>query len=244
MLFASKIICILFLLLTADWLKAKEEVPYDFTWLDSEKKIFVIQNKIYEKELSFYVDLAAGDHSHSNFQSSIVFQSRLGMFITENWGFEFFYSVINNRNNEAVNALKNIRETKSGDGNIINPFVRQINKYYGVALVYSPFYAKVSAWSSTYYFDLNLAFGLEKIIGASNIDDFMTIPPDPSNRFNPESYFGPLIRAELRFYVTRRFTISPTFSQSWFTAELPTTPARPTGTVSYSEITLSFGVNL
>ncbi len=42
----------------AFYAEATEKDLYNFKWLDPDKSVYVLQNKVYKKEKSFYTDLS------------------------------------------------------------------------------------------------------------------------------------------------------------------------------------------
>src|SRR5665648_1174878 len=49
---------------------AGEESLYDFLWLDPDKKVYVLQNKLYKKEHSLYFDVGYLTNYTSKFQDT------------------------------------------------------------------------------------------------------------------------------------------------------------------------------
>jgi hypothetical protein len=45
------------LALSFNKLKANEKDLYDFMWLDPDKKVYVLQNKVHKKERTIYINL-------------------------------------------------------------------------------------------------------------------------------------------------------------------------------------------
>src|SRR6476660_9546234 len=78
---------------------AGEKSLYDFLWLDPDKKVYVLQNKLYKKEHTAYIDLGYISNFTSKFQDTYGFTGRVGYYVHEEWAFEGFYNGYQNRNN-------------------------------------------------------------------------------------------------------------------------------------------------
>ena len=80
---------------------AGEKDLYDFLWLDPDKSVYVLQNKIYEKDKSIYLDLGFGSSLTSTFQDTYTGQIKLGYYFHEEWAVEFNYMQYSNQDNAA-----------------------------------------------------------------------------------------------------------------------------------------------
>ena len=99
--------------------QADEKDLYDFLWLDPDKSVYVLQNKVFDKEHSFYLNAGYLRSSSADFQKTNGFGARAGFFIREDWGIEAFYHSLSNSEDE---AFENIRQV-----NNVVPFVRRVN---------------------------------------------------------------------------------------------------------------------
>ena len=195
--------------LTSLPLLAGEESLYDFNWLDPDKKVYVLQNKIYEKKNTFYLNIGYGYATSSDFQSANNIQLKAGYFFAEEWGIELIYSSISNSAND---TLENI----SSDSSAV-PFIRRHDGYYGAMAVFSPFYAKINTFNKIFYFDLNFGLGLMSITGESNRQSFLD--KDATLPFTSESYMGVSYKIEARAYITRNWNINLTLLNTTFKAD-------------------------
>jgi len=82
--------CGLFIIITLGQVKAGEESLYDFLWLDPDKKVYVLQNKLYKKEHSFFFDAGYLLNFTSKFQETSGFKINGGFYFHEEWGIELF----------------------------------------------------------------------------------------------------------------------------------------------------------
>ena len=72
--------------LSAQALRADEKDLYDFLWLDPDKKVYVLQNKVHKKEHTVYANVGIGTGLSSDFQDTSMFHANAGFFFTEEWG--------------------------------------------------------------------------------------------------------------------------------------------------------------
>ena len=72
-----------FLLLLAPGIHADQNDLYKFLWLDADKKVYVLQNKVYEKRRTAYFNLGYIADISSNYESLSGFQGALGYFFAE-----------------------------------------------------------------------------------------------------------------------------------------------------------------
>ena len=84
---------------------AGEKSLYDFLWLDPDKKVYVLQNKLYKKENTFYLDIGYLSNFTSKFQDTNGFNLKTGYYFHEEWGLEFFYNNYVNSNNDDYNNV-------------------------------------------------------------------------------------------------------------------------------------------
>jgi len=70
--------------------QAGEKSLYDFLWLDPDKKVYVLQNKLYKKEHSFFFDAGYLLNFTSKFQETSGFKINGGFYFHEEWGIELF----------------------------------------------------------------------------------------------------------------------------------------------------------
>ena len=131
-----RIVGILFSLFISLNTIAGENDLYDFLWLDPDKSVYVLQNKIYPKDKSFYVDLGFVSNITSTFQDSNGGALRAGYHFHEEWAVEFGHIQYSNSDNNALDAV----EFTTGS----TPFVRKPVSSTSLFLIYSPSYGKIN----------------------------------------------------------------------------------------------------
>ena len=65
--------------------QAGENDLYDFLWLDPDKSVYVLQNKIYPKDNSFYLDISYGTGLSGDFQDTNGAGIKGGYYFAEEW---------------------------------------------------------------------------------------------------------------------------------------------------------------
>lgn len=193
---------------------AGEKSLYDFLWLDPDKKVYVLQNKLYKKENSFYFDLGYIANQTSKFQDTNGFSFKGGYYFHEEWGVELFYQQYSNSNNDDFRNVKLINEAV--------PFVRRLDSTYGAALIYSPFYGKINTFNKIYYFDWSFGAGYAKINANSNIKS-VRIDNAP-NKYEKETYNGGVLKTKVKFHVTENVHLGLEYMNTYYMAPGPKDP--------------------
>jgi hypothetical protein len=67
---------------------ASEKSVYDFSWLDKDKEIYVLQNRRYRKAGTVYLGLTGKKTISGAFIDSYGGTARGGFFFSEDWGIE------------------------------------------------------------------------------------------------------------------------------------------------------------
>src|SRR5665648_749616 len=97
-----------------------EESLYDFLWLDPDKKVYVLQNKLYKKEHSLYFDVGYLTNYTSKFQDTAGYALKGGYYFHEEWGAELFFNQYSNKDNDAFRDVQLV--------NTAVPFIRRPQK--------------------------------------------------------------------------------------------------------------------
>lgn len=193
---------------------AGEESLYDFLWLDPDKKVYVLQNKLYKKEHSFYFDLGYISNYTSKFQDTAGFAGKLGYYFHEEWGVELFYNQYTNKNND---DYRNVQI------NQVEPFIRRLNSSYGAALIYSPFYGKINTFNKIFYFDWSFGAGYAQINAESNMKT-VRAGSNIKSSYDSETYTGGLLKTKLKFHVTENVHLGLEYMNTYYMAPGPKNP--------------------
>ena len=193
---------------------AGESDLYDFLWLDPDKKVYVLQNKVYKRKGKKYADLGFIKGLSSNFQTTYGTHLKFGYYIFEDWAIEGIYNKYTNSDNEALKNLKQINNTV--------PFIRKFKDSYGLAANWSPFYGKINTFNKIFYFDWSFGFGVLKLNTESNVDTALNPNEDG---FKKESYTGGLIKTGLRFHINKNIHLGLDYQNTLYKAKNPGAPA-------------------
>lgn len=174
-----------------------EKDLYDFLWLDPDKKVYVLQNKVHKKEHTVYANLGAGLGLSSTFQDTSLYHGNVGYYLTEEWALEGLYTSYGNKDNEALDNLKRL------NGSI--PFIRKTKSNYGVIAKWSPFYGKINTFNKIFYFDWSFGLGLGKLETESNAKSVSN--PAQANTYTAESYTSVIGKTELTFHASKNIHI-------------------------------------
>lgn len=193
---------------------AGEESLYDFLWLDPDKKVYVLQNKLFKKEHSVYMDLGYISNFTSKFQDTNGLAFKTGYYIHEEWGLEVFYHNYSNRNNDDFRNVQLINEAE--------PFIRRITSSLGAAVIWSPFYGKVNTFNHIYYFDWSFGVGYAAIEAESNIK---TVRQDNvPNRYDKERYSGAILKTKFKLHLKENLHLGVEYMNTYYSAPGPQNP--------------------
>lgn len=212
---------------------AGENDLYDFLWLDPDKSVYVLQNKIYPKDKSFYLDLGYATSLTSTFQDTQGTQLKFGYFFHEEWAVEGMLMQYSNNDNA------NFDNVKSVNGQI--PFVRRPISSQSVFLIYSPFYGKINTFNKIFYFDWSFGLGTGAYRLESNLDT--VISDNAANRYTSETVTPVQLKTTLKFHLNKNMHLGVEFLSTNF--EVQTDPKNPgkKGWKRNNDLIFSLGVS-
>jgi outer membrane beta-barrel protein len=212
------LILTLALLLAAPFkLHAAEDDLYDFLWLDPDKSVYVLQNKVHKKAGSTYVQLGYLMGLTNEYQDVAGVQLATGHYFNEEWALELVYNLYNNDDNEAMQNLRTI------NGSV--PFVRKVEKVYGAMAVWAPFYGKINTFNKIIYFDWSFGAGPGLVQTESNALSVAT--PSSADVYRDEKNFALLTKTNLRIHASKRVHLDLQYFRVQYRAPGPTLPSRP-----------------
>lgn len=214
MLKLSLLLTALAALIVTKKVHAGEKSLYDFLWLDPDKKVYVLQNKIYKKEKTFYGDLGYLSNFTSKFQDTRGVAGRVGYFFDEDWGVELYYNQYMNSDNE---DWRNVRKINSAD-----PFVRRFKNTMGAMAIWSPFYGKINTFNQIFYLDWQFGLGLGKISAESNKSTVANQTLD--SVYESESYTAVVWKTQLKFHLKENIHLGVEWMQHHYSAPGPKPP--------------------
>lgn len=210
MLKISTLVFVLMLILINE-VKAGEESLYDFLWLDPDKKVYVLQNKLFKKEKTFYFDVGYISNITSKFQDTNGYSLKGGYYFHEEWGVEGFYNSYNNKKND---DFRNVSLVNSAE-----PFVRRLNSTYGAAIIYSPFYGKINTFNTIYYFDWSFGAGYTQLNTESNVKTVTR-----GGGYQKEVYNGALLKTKLTLHLQENIHVGLEYMNTYYRAPGPKNP--------------------
>ncbi len=214
---------------------ASEKDLYDFMWLDPDKKVYVLQNKVHKKDKSIYFNLGYGTGLSSTFQDTSMLHANTGYYITEEWAIEGLYTKYSNSDNDNFTNIKKV--------NGVVPFLRRPLSNYGVIGKWSPFYGKINTFNKIFYFDWSFGAGLGKINNESNATTVAVT--STANRYNKESATSIIFKTQLQFHATENIHVGFDAIMNNYKAPGPTINGRAgTSTMrSTWDALITFGVS-
>lgn len=193
------LIPLLFLSLAQNFAFAAEGDTYNFSWLDPDKEVYVLQNRKFRKNGRAYINAGGGITTSGAFVSAKNIQGRAGYFFKEEWGFEFLYSMNSGEENETAKSVRN----EGSSGSV--PFRRIVDKYYGAMILWSPFYSKINTFNTVVYVDWIFGLGYASLTETNNRDEFVT----GATSATPiqESHGGLMWQAAMKFYLNENWDV-------------------------------------
>lgn len=168
---------------------------YNFSWLDPDKKVYVLQNRKYRKKGHVGIFAAGGMNLNNPYRTEWLGVPRAAYWFSEQFGFEVFYAYVNNSDNATMTSLKTASDTL--------PFVRENQGYYGGLLTWTPWYAKINFFNKILYFDWFLDLGMGQVTTALDLNTKSYNPPNLKTENIMAYYFG----TGQNFFVTRDFSV-------------------------------------
>ena len=223
----------LFVFFPVKELLAGEKNLYDFEWLDPDKIVYVLQNKVFEKRNTFFLNVGYGQSISSSFQDAINYQVKTGYFFLEDWGIELIYSSINNSNSKTFDNID--AESKT------IPLIRRFTSYYGGMFIFSPFYGKINTFNQIFYYDWNFGIGAVQTIGDNNIPSFLG--EEPTNKYYSDNMIGYVAKMALRFYLTELINFNIDLIRVYHNVDSALNPGENL-LLDYTDLVFSLGISI
>jgi len=186
----------LLLLLTTAVAVSSEKSVYDFSWLDKDKEIYVLQNRKFRKAKTMHVGGTLGRSLSGAFNDRISGSVYGGFFFTEDFGLELSYTKASNSTNDTHDAVK-----KAG----AVAFYRQIDSELTAHFVWAPFYSKINTFNKIVYYDWLFGFGGSTISTEDNRNEFNENASN-ANELTTESTFAVTWFTGFRFYINQNWS--------------------------------------
>lgn len=174
---------------------AAESNVYDFSWLDQEKEVYVLQNRKFRKKGTLYLGGTYGRSVSGAFVDSSEYNLIAGFFFSEDWGIELSYTGAQGSKNKTYDAV-------SAQGSVA--FFRQIETATSAMLMWSPFYSKINTFNKIFYYDWMFGLGFANVSTSDNRKEFSG--GSDSNQLVEEDLSGVAWMTALRFYITQHWS--------------------------------------
>lgn len=174
---------------------AAEDSIYDFEWMDQDKEIYVLQNRLYQKQSKFQFTLLGSKTMSDKFIDGYSGILKAAFYLNEDWGIELLGGLGFGSENPTAGMIRE-------QGTV--PFYRKLETFFGANIIWSPFYGKFNAFNQIYYLDWFISAGLVSVSSSDNRKEFDTIP-DRSK--TTESSLGLDWSTGLLFYLSQSWMI-------------------------------------
>ena len=181
----------LIVLLCSTIVFAAEDSMYNFSWLDKDKEVYVLQNRKFRKKGSVYVGGTYGRSLSGAFIDSSEVNMIAGFFFNENWGIELSYTNADGSENKTSDSVKSQGA---------KPFYRKIDTASSAMLMWSPFYSKINTFNKIFYYDWMFGLGMANVNTIDNRNIF--VGGSQANVETEESLSGLTWMTALRFYIS------------------------------------------
>ena len=185
------------MLIISPMVLGNEKSFYNFSWLDNDKEIYVLQNRKFRKDGSIYIGATGAYNLSQDFLDAYGGTIRAGYFFSEDWGIEFLYGKNTNKENDSAKGVKE-------QGTV--PFYRQIDTFTGAMIMWSPFYSKINTFNKIFYFDWMFGVGAGNITTKDNRNKFDTTSPN-HNELTGENNMGVIWNTGFRFYLNEDWSL-------------------------------------
>jgi outer membrane beta-barrel protein len=230
----QNILWLLATLLLSGTVLADEKSLYEFSWLDKDKEIYVLQNRKFRKDGKVYIGGTLGKTLNGAFIDAYGASVRGGYFFSEDWGIELVYGKNSGQESDTAKGVKE-------QGAV--PFYRKVDTYMGGMLVWSPFYSKINTFNKIFYYDWQFGLGVATITTKDNRTKF-DVPP--SDTLTSESSMGAVWNTGFRFYLSESWSVRIDFTGMHYKADRqrkPTGGSQIKSSSMYSNFDLGLGLN-
>jgi outer membrane beta-barrel protein len=190
----QKLLGLFLLIITSVPVMASEKSVYEFSWLDQDKEVYVLQNRKFRKVNSVYLGATFGKSLSGAFVDRYTGSLYGGYFFSENWGIELSYNKASNATNATHDAVKEAATVA---------FYRKIDTDMTAHIVWSPFYSKINTFNKIVYYDWLFGAGVSSITTQDNRNEFKD---KASTDLTSESNIAYSWFTGFRFFITENWS--------------------------------------
>jgi outer membrane beta-barrel protein len=200
-----------------------ERDEYDFSWLDPEKKIYVVQNRKYTKAQRFELATGLGVGMGESYRTQRQWNYRGTFFFSEHWGVSVFgFSNFNSENDDYATL-------KAGNSTV--PIVRDTHNYMGGSLMWLPFYGKINMFNQIFYIDWHFELGAGSAATEIDLNRSSSGSPAIESSSHGAFHWG----SGWKFFINRHWGMRLDFLATYYSAPNGiTSPSATIGSVSGS----------
>lgn len=160
----KKVLLFLCAALLSSVAQANEKSVYEFSWLDKDKEIYVLQNRKFRKVGKVYVGADAVKTTSGAFVDAYGGNVRAGYFFSEDWGIEGIFGKSSGSKNTTARGVEDNQGNKA--------YYRKVDSYMGAMVMWSPFYSKINTFNKVFYYDWMFGLGLASLKTLDNRNEF------------------------------------------------------------------------
>lgn len=188
---------------------AAEDSMYDFSWLDADKEVYVLQNRKFRKKGKAYFGGTLGRQVNGAYINSNEANIIGGFFFNEDWGLELSYT-------KASGETNNTYDNVDAQGASV-AFFRKIDTAMSAMLLWSPFYSKINTFNKIFYYDWMFGLGVTNATTLDNRKEFTT--GSGSDELTSESVQGLAWMTAVRFYISKSWSTRVDFRAQHINAD-------------------------
>jgi outer membrane beta-barrel protein len=196
----KKVFFLLCVFLISGVVVANEKSVYEFSWLDKDKEIYVLQNRKFRKVGNVYVGASGVKTISGAFVDSYGGTVRGGYFFNEDWGIEGVFGKNSGSTNDTAKGVED-QQAKA--------FYRKVDSYLGAMMMWSPFYSKINTFNKVFYYDWMFGLGAASINILDNRGEFDSVP---SSSLTSTNSLGILWNTGLRVYINESWSLRIDFT--------------------------------
>ena len=196
----KKLFLLFFILLTSSFVVASEKSVYEFSWLDKDKEVYVLQNRRFRKVGKIYIGADGVKTISGAFVDSYGGTIRGGYFFSEDWGVEGVFGKNSGSKNDTAKGVEDQQA---------NAFYRKVDTYMGAMAMWSPFYSKINTFNKVFYYDWMFGVGVASVKLLDNRGEFNSVT---STTLTSSSGIGALWNTGLRVYINDSWSLRIDFT--------------------------------
>jgi outer membrane beta-barrel protein len=190
---------------------AAEDSDYNFSWLDPDKKIYVLQNRRFRKSGMPHLFMMGGLSLGDTYRTVSQVQPRFSWWLDEDKGIELLYSARFHSQNNPYKALIQAQPNK-------DPYIREVHSQLGLLFNWAPWYAKINVFNSILYFDWYFSMGAGMLgteIGPKTKDDVAS-----AAQWQSKDLFAVFLGTGHLFHINEKWTARLDFLGHFYAAKI------------------------